>query len=300
MLEKISDYCFYIKGHVNIGYITKDGKGLLIDCGLDKGAAKKIIRTLNENQLPLDFCIITHGHVDHYGGAAYLQKERDVELFTSKIESSFVQNPILEPIYLWNGAMPIKELRNKFLEGEAANISDFLNEGVQKIGPFSFEVLSFPGHSYGQIGILFDEILFAADSYFGKDVLDKHKVPFIVDAKATIGTLKKISDIPCKGALPGHGEYEVEFQKTIQANIECHENIISFLLTSLKDAENGIPMNQLQTILFNQYVLTPANIGSWLLYRTSFTAYISSLIDDGFMSVSIKDHQLSLKLKPRS
>jgi len=41
MLTKISDSCFYIKGHVNIGYITKNEEGLLIDCGLDKGAAKK-------------------------------------------------------------------------------------------------------------------------------------------------------------------------------------------------------------------------------------------------------------------
>ncbi|MBS4217987.1 MBL fold metallo-hydrolase [Bacillus sp. FJAT-49711] len=297
MLTKISDTCFYIKGHVNIGYATIDGKGLLIDSGLDKGAAKKIIKILKQHDLPINFCIITHGHVDHYGGAAYLQREWGVKLFASKIESAFVQNPILEPIYLWNGAMPIGELRNKFLEGEEAHINNILNEGIQTMGPFLFEVLPFPGHSYGQIGIIFDGVLYAGDSYFGRKVLDKHKVPFIVDAKATINTLEKISFISCHGAIPGHGDFEVEFQKTIVENIKCHEDIKSFLLTSLKNAKNGISMDDLQTQLFLQYELTPANIGSWLLYRTSYTAYISSLIEDGFVSVSIKDQKLFLNFE---
>ncbi|MBS4198706.1 MBL fold metallo-hydrolase [Bacillus sp. FJAT-49732] len=295
MLTKISESCFCIKGHVNIGYITKNGQGLLIDCGLDKGAAKKIVKILKENQLPLHYCIITHGHVDHYGGAAYLQKELQVELYSSKLESSFVANPILEPIYLWNGAMPIKELRNKFLEGEEAHIASFLNEGFQQIGPFSFNVLSFPGHSYGQIGIFIDEILFAADSYFGVEVLKKHKVPFIVDAKATLETLEKIYNFICQGALPGHGEFETDIKRTIYANIECHENILKYLLSRLEVEENGISMENLQTIFFHQYELSPANVGAWLLYRTSYTAYISTLVEKGLVTISIHDHKLWLR-----
>ncbi|MBS4193675.1 MBL fold metallo-hydrolase [Lederbergia citri] len=304
MLTQITDSCFYMKGHVNIGYITKNGKGLLIDSGLDKGAAKRIIKILKENQLPLHYCIITHGHVDHYGGAKYLKNEMEIEFFSTKIESSFVQNPVLEPIYLWNGAMPIKELRNKFLEGEETDIFGFLNEGIQKIGPFTFEVMPFPGHSYGQIGILIDDVLFAADSYFGVDVLNKHKVPFIVDAKATIETLEKINDLDCLGALPGHGDFEAKFKSTIQANKKCHENILAFLLSSIEKEENGVYMEDLQTIFFQQYELSPANIGSWLLYRTSFTSYISTLIEKGLVSISIKDYKLWLQntkiIEPRS
>ncbi|MCJ8006024.1 MBL fold metallo-hydrolase [Lederbergia wuyishanensis] len=295
MLTKISDSCFYIKGHVNIGYITKNEEGLLIDCGLDKGAAKKIIKILKEHNLPLNYCIITHGHVDHYGGAAQLQKELEIELYSTKLESSFVTNPILEPIYLWNGAMPIKELRNKFLEGEAASIAGFLHEGIQKIGPFLFEVLPFPGHSYGQIGVLIDEILFAADSYFGIDVLKKHKVPFIVDAKETLETLKKILNYSFQGALPGHGDYETDIRETIYANIECHENILKFLSSSFQGQENGISMEDLQSLFFNQFELYPANIGSWLLYRTSFTAYISTLIERGNITISINENKLWLQ-----
>ncbi|MBW8350439.1 MBL fold metallo-hydrolase [Bacillus sp. IITD106] len=304
MLTQINNSCFYIKGHVNIGYITKNGKGLLIDSGLDKGAAKKILKILKENQLPLHYGIITHGHVDHYGGAKYLKNEMEIELYSTKIESSFVQNPVLEPIYLWNGAMPIKELRNKFLEGEDTDIFGFLSEGIQRIGPFTFDVLPLPGHSYGQIGILIDDILFAADSYFGVDILNKHKVPFIVDAKATIESLEKINNLNCQGALPGHGDFETDFISTIQANKECHENILAFLFSCLEKEGMGVFMEELQTMFFQQYELSPANIGSWLLYRTSFTAYISTLIEEGLVSISIKDYKLWLQknnnIEPRS
>jgi len=294
-LHQIKEGCYFFKGAVNIGYIHSDGKGMLIDAGLDKGTAKKIIKLLNENRLPLDFLLLTHAHTDHYGGASQLQKETEIQLFAPKLESAIMEFPILEPIYLWNGAMPIKQLRNKFLEGAPITIDGFIAEGTQKIGPFNFEAVFLPGHSYAQMGILINEIFYAADSYFGTKALEKHKVPFIVDANTTIDSLLKVRSLSFQGSVPGHGEYEENIEATIKANLDCHANIKQFLLDCLIDESAGMSAEVLLAKMFEHFHLTAREIGQWLLYRTSFTAYISSLIEDGEISISINEHVPWLK-----
>lgn len=294
----ISDCCHYFSGAVNIGYVNKEGQGLLIDSGIDKGTAKKVLKILKEHQLPIDHVILTHAHTDHYGGASYLQKELSVKLHAPQLEAAIMEHPILEPIYLWNGAVPIKKLRNKFLEGEPVIIDEFLVEGQQELGSFHFEAVHLPGHSYSQMGIIIDGILYGADSYFGTKVLEKHKVPFIVDAGATISSLEKLKSLTLQGALPGHGDYETAFDGTIQANIDCHNNIKLFLLNHIKSSTDGISMEALMNRMFDHFGLKAREIGQWLLYRTSFTAYISSLIEDGTVAISVNEYTLWLKGEP--
>lgn len=295
---KLTDYCHYFSGPVNIGYIHKRGQGLLIDSGIDKGTSKKILRTLTENNLPLHYIILTHAHTDHYGGASYLQKEFQIEVHAPKLEAAIMANPVLEPIYLWNGAMPMKQLRNKFLEAEPVTVDGYIDEGKREVGPFSIEAVCLPGHSYGQMGILIEEILYAADSYFGEEVLSKHKVPFIVDADETIRSLEKLCSMTFLGALPGHGEYEKNIEKTLQANIDCHLNIKRFLSDRIKASSNGISMDELLIGMFEHFGLITREIGQWLLFRTSFTAYITSLIENGEVIISINKHTPWLKGNP--
>ncbi|RWR05537.1 MBL fold metallo-hydrolase [Siminovitchia fortis] len=292
---KISDCCHYFSGSVNIGYIHKDGKGMLIDSGIDKGTAKKVLKILNEHHLPIDYVFLTHAHTDHYGGASFLQKQLQVKLHAPPLEAAIMEHPVLEPIYLWNGAMPIKQLRNKFLEGDPVKIDGFIREGENELGPFHFEAVHLPGHSYAQMGILIGEILYAADAYFGAAVLAKHKVPFIVDADAAIDTLENLLNLSFRGALPGHGDYEIDIKETIQANIDCHANIKQFLLSCVNASANGISMDGLLERMFDHFGLKAPEIGQWLLYRTSFTAYISSLIESGEVSISINGHTPWLK-----
>lgn len=288
----VSEHCHYFKSAVNIGYVFKDGKGMLIDSGLEKSTAKKVLRQLIKRELPVHYMIVTHAHADHYGGAAYIKKEAPVEVFAPPIEAAIMKNPVLEPIYLWNGAFPIKALRNKFLEGQPVKVDSLLDCGEQSIGPFQITAIHLPGHSYSQYGILVEEIFYAADSYFGVEVLRKHKVPFIVDANAAITSLEKVLRLSCSGFVPGHGEFEKDPTYTIRANIECHELVKTFIRNLIESVPSGVSMDTIQREMFEHFDLKAREVGQWLLYRTSFTAYISSLVEDGKVKLTVKDNIL--------
>ncbi|MCK9906723.1 hypothetical protein MXD63_42875, partial [Frankia sp. Cpl3] len=83
-----------------------------------------------------------------------------------------IRYPILEPIYLGMGVTPLPELRNKFLMAEASRVDHLLpTEGEITIDGVSFTILSLPGHSWQQVGLICDNICFAADGYFGEETL---------------------------------------------------------------------------------------------------------------------------------
>ncbi|MGD6969416.1 MBL fold metallo-hydrolase [Rossellomorea vietnamensis] len=291
-LKKINDSCFYFSSAVNVGYLMTQGKGLLIDTGIDDSSIKKIMKILENENLPLDYCIITHAHTDHFGGASYLKKKADIKLYAPKLERAVIENPILEPVYLWNGAYPLNELRNKFLEGKPVDVDVSIVPGFLEIGPFTLEAVSLPGHSADQVGIIHNEILYAADAYFGKEALKKHLVPFITDAEQTLQTFEKLKNIVVKGSVPGHGEFEEDFSESIAANFEVHMNMMKQIVKILDENQGRLPFDLLLQEFLNGNGIQSRSIGQFLLFRTSFTAYITKLVHEGSAEAVIENNQL--------
>ena len=63
--------------------------------------------------------INTHSNADHIGGNKVLAERWGCPVFGKGIEAVFTEYPLLESSFLF-GAYPPKELRNKFLMGQAA------------------------------------------------------------------------------------------------------------------------------------------------------------------------------------
>ncbi|MBW3114167.1 MULTISPECIES: MBL fold metallo-hydrolase [Bacillaceae] len=293
-LQKFTEHCFAFTGAVNIGYCMKGGKGLLIDSGLDDSSMKKVIRILEDEGHPLDYCVITHAHADHFGGACHLKKKYSIPVYAPKLEKAIMENPILEPIYLFNGAVPIQDLRNKFLEGQAVEVEGELMAGKNTIGPFTFDVIDLPGHSYSQAGLLVEGILYAADSYFGSETLKKHVIPFIVDADQTLDSLEKLLHISCEGAIPGHGSFEENLTKTVKENMDLHEERLNSLLALVNESPNGETFDRIFRRYLDLVGIYVANVGQWLLFRTSVTAYLTSLERKKLLSFSIEKNELMI------
>ncbi|MET3728927.1 glyoxylase-like metal-dependent hydrolase (beta-lactamase superfamily II) [Fictibacillus halophilus] len=278
---ELSTDCYYFKSAVNIGYIVNNdkSKGMLIDAGLDSSAAKKVIKQLHSEKLPLTHLFITHAHADHFGGAFYIQQNVDVHTIAPALEEAIMRNPILEPIYLSQGNFPLKEMRNKFLEAPSIRVDELCSEG--SLESFSeVQTIHLPGHSYNQHGILFGGTLYAADAFLGKDVLQKHKIPFIVDTSKNIETLEKLKEIDVEGMVPGHGNYVTEYKDVIQDNILIQESITSEVHNIINHSGgSGISFENIVAAMLTKYEVEPTNLGAYSLFRTAISAHVNQLLE---------------------
>jgi glyoxylase-like metal-dependent hydrolase (beta-lactamase superfamily II) len=287
----ITEHCFYFQGAANIGYIHDGDKGILIDAGLDKGTMKKVMKRLEEEKRPITHLFITHAHADHYGGAAYLQKQRDVYTVAPAFEEAILRNPLLEPVYLFQGTWPLKEMRTKFLEGEAIRIDKIATEGIWEFDGLSIECVALPGHSYYQLGYVIHDVAYIADAVFGIETLEKHKIPYIVDAEKTLQTLERLLSLRTKRAVVGHGQYEEDITELVKQNIAWHEMVLKSMEQTIERLKK-LSHEQLIHEMCAYWGIELQSVSSWMLYRTAITAYLTKLIQDGKASISVRNHSL--------
>ncbi|MBN8233748.1 MBL fold metallo-hydrolase [Halobacillus kuroshimensis] len=288
--KQINDWCFYDHSSVNIGYIHKGSTGLLIDSGIDRSSVKKVLKELEKQQLPLTHLFITHAHADHYGGASYVQNAYDVHTSAPVLEESVLSNPSLEPVYLFNGVAPLNELRNKFLEGPPVRIDRVVDEGQVDFGDITAELFLLPGHSHHQLALKAGDILYAADSYFSLETLQKHRIPFLVDAGEAIHSLERLLAIPSAGTVPGHGSFETDPSETIRQNIVYHQRILDAVQSAV-EAGGEVTHEELISILCTKWDVQAPALGQWLLYRTAVTAYAVTLKKAEVIQDRLVDHK---------
>ncbi|MFC0524744.1 MBL fold metallo-hydrolase [Pontibacillus salicampi] len=295
-LKQINDYCYYFKGAVNIGYVRKGDSGMLVDAGIDTQTMKKVLRQLDEQSLPVTHLFITHAHSDHYGGGSYLQQDRSIYTFAPYYEEAILRNPSLEPLYLFGGNDPLPELRNKFLEGKPIFIDEVLQEGVYERDGFHFTTYMMPGHSYYQLAVLIHDTLYAGDAYFSEDNLQKHGIPFLTDAYHTIQSLYRVKDIQCDGAVPGHGEYEMDFHPTVDANIAYHHELLHMMMQYIEDHE-PVSHEAIIAYMCETFQVRVKELAQWLLFRTAVTGYLIALLKQERVEYSIDQYRWMFQLK---
>jgi glyoxylase-like metal-dependent hydrolase (beta-lactamase superfamily II) len=218
VLEMISGNTGYIRGAVNIGvYQHGQGECTIVDAGLDQSAAKTVLKALKKEGLRLRRVIITHAHADHTGGLARLLVDMPAEICATAWEAAFIENPMLEPFYLYS-AHPLDDLQTKFFLSTPCS-------GVRVVAP-GFElddltVVDLGGHSPGQIGIhTKDDVLLVADAFFSETVLEKYYIPYFAHIEQAKDTLTGLLAKKAAFYLPAHGALMNDIHTAVQANLD--------------------------------------------------------------------------------
>jgi len=169
------------------------------------------IRFLELTNSSISYLLLTHTHFDHCRNAAFLKKEMNLTIITSKEDEN----------YTINGYTPLPKGTNaisRFLLvfGKRIGKKWF---GYQEFAPdiavkdylsmadmgFQVEIISTPGHTSGSISIIVNkEIAIVGDTMFG---IFKNTIfpPFADDEKELFKSWKKLFDTGCNLFLPGHG-----------------------------------------------------------------------------------------------
>ena len=207
-LIRLTDSVYHLRGGSNAGLIVQDNQALLVDTGLDRDAAKKILRAVESLHLRLAGIVITHAHADHFGGASFLRNRVGAPVYAPALEAAIVANPFLEPLYLFSGASPPAALRHKFTLAEACLVDGLIEAGEAVIGGVPIRAIPAPGHSPNQMMIVAGGVCFVADACFAPEVLQKHGIPFYVDVVEAAATLAMLAGLDGSHGyfVPGHGE----------------------------------------------------------------------------------------------
>jgi glyoxylase-like metal-dependent hydrolase (beta-lactamase superfamily II) len=281
-----------LQGGSNIGIVAAGGDCLLIDVGLDKPAARTALRAAEALATGVGSVLLTHAHADHFGGGSYVRRHSDACFYAPSLESAIMENPIIEPLCLFGGAAPMKDLRHKFTLAKPCKIDNVVTEGPLRLGALQIDVVPLPGHSLNQVGYGVGDVLFCADAVFPTETLQKHKVPYCVDLDRTLETLCALPEMPYATFAPGHGAAHTSPEHIAAA---CAENgqrlseIRERVLTGLKGPKSE---SELVGLVARCLELELQNPATYLLTRTTILAALSSLERAGEVTAIIDDNQL--------
>ncbi|MEM9263733.1 MAG: MBL fold metallo-hydrolase [Pseudomonadota bacterium] len=127
---------------------TPSGKAAVIDPG---GEVDKILKAAEAMDAKIEQIWLTHGHLDHAGGAEELKRETGAP----------IEGPHKEDVF-WLDQIKESWKRFNVEDGENCKPDRFLDEGdTVAIDGVEFEVLFTPGHTPGHIVFINKDVRFA-------------------------------------------------------------------------------------------------------------------------------------------
>lgn len=289
-LKRLKERVFYAPNPVNIGVVCTSHSTVLIDSGIDESVAKKLCRELEK---PVRFVINTHSHADHCGGNFYLRKQFSAKILAPRIESHIIEDPILEPFYLF-GASPPEQLRTKFLMAKPCTVDGTLEEGPLQLEDVTLNIVPLAGHSVDQIGVAVDNVLFCGDAFFSESAIEKHRIFVVYDVKKFLETLDLLSRSDYDLYVPSHGEATSDIKDVLAINRKTIEDVVERILKLLK---TPLTAEGLLKELLDAFNVRVENLVQFVLYRSTVHAYLSYLLSENMVETVFRENVLLWKVR---
>lgn len=319
-LLQLEENIWVIAGGANIGIIAHEGRCLIIDSGMDKDVGREILKHIQKLGLIPSALVVTHAHADHFGGAHYLVRQTGLKVYATRVEASVMSGPILEPLYLFSGAQPPHELRQKFLLAKPCLADGILIGNEQSIEHIPVHLISLPGHSLEQIGLIAGETLFAGDAFLTPDILDKHGIPFYTDIQEGLASLDRLityldgtqpieqigmlkgTNQAFKHIVAGHGEVctsSEQAKRVISYTAHRLESILEHIRVALANGEARLGTDILQEVARAQGVAI-STLSQYVLCHTTVQAALSALYARSEIYPLLQENNLTWQRKSGS
>ena len=197
-------------GRVNCYLLQTSAGHVLIDTGCSN-ARKELYRELKGagcTPSSLKLVILTHGHFDHIGNAAYIRSVFGARIAMQRDDAAMAERGDMfinrkRPNILIRAILPILAGFGK----PERFIPDILLEDGYNLSQLGLEAktISLPGHSKGSIGVLT-----ASGELFCGDLFENTKRPalksHIDDSAAANASIANLEGLKIRMVYPGHGQ----------------------------------------------------------------------------------------------
>ena len=194
---------------VAVFLVRHEGGLLLVDAGFP-GWHYAILTAAESLPRPnhITHIVLTHAHVDHIGGAAFLARHSGAEVLASAAEVPFIEGRSLA--HAAHGALSRVVLTfNHWTQGrrvEPVRVTRTIADGDRVCG---LRVIEIPGHTPGQIALLHerDGVLLCADALFNvRGEIGFDPVPgMTVNRGQAEASMKRIASLGLGDVAPSHG-----------------------------------------------------------------------------------------------
>lgn len=272
LLEVAKDV-YVTDGPTRVGVVADDDRQVaIVDAGLDDGSGKKLKALLDRHGFSLQSILITHAHADHFGAAAWLAKSTGAKVYANTLEKPVIECPILEPMYLFGGANPPRELRTKFYLGTAVAVNGELTEAISRWG---LQLVDLSGHTPGQTGIAAGGVLFCADSFIGASVLEKHGVPFNMDVGGALAAYSTLLNEKRNLFVPSHGDVLDDVAEVVGENRKRVLEVTGFVEEFIRSPKS---MEDIIAAVCDRFQVQVRDLGMFYLMNLAVTAHVSYLM----------------------
>ena len=188
---------------------------VLVDAGLDE-AAPDIIAALQRKGLGPESVrgiLITHGHADHFGGAAAFPNAR---VFAHSADIPFIRGE-KKPEGVFGSIFSKFSSRKKPPE----KLEPLPASATITVDGIAFGIIGLPGHSPGSVAYLLGDILFSGDALMGKG--DSVMVPNSFTSsnpEQSRQVLKTLLNVPFDIIANGHTGAVYDGRKKVEAYLK--------------------------------------------------------------------------------
>jgi hydroxyacylglutathione hydrolase len=149
-----------IVGHLEVNcYLTActaTGEAVVIDPGDD---AEIILQRITLMKLAVCHILLTHGHFDHIGATAALQKATGAQVHAHRDDLDLIREASAHAAFF---GLPATE---------PFTVDSFVADGDEIVwGTLTAKVLTTPGHSRGSVCYLVDRDVFVGDTLFSRGI----------------------------------------------------------------------------------------------------------------------------------
>lgn len=290
-----------LPGGTNLGLLVNEERrtAVAVDAGLDRDSARQLVATAAGAGLSLEAVFVTHAHADHFGGASFLRERTGAPVVASALEAAVIQNPLLEPLYLFAGGFPPAGLRGKFLLGQACPVDRVVAPGeVVELAGLACRVEPLPGHTLAQVGLGWGPALFCGDAFFSEAVLAKHPVPVFASPAAARKTLKRLPETEYRWFIPGHGP--PLDREGLKAGCAANAAALDRLAEAVRRAlgEGPRTLDDLLGAVAGEVGERLENLAAACLARLTVQAVLGELSDAGAVEALCLDNRLLWKNVP--